>query len=63
MKTTIDCISFIAFGVLEVHGEASFVFFLINFEFIGTIDVDEFSVQKLTRIYFYGKFNLWMIIV
>ena len=31
--------------------------------FIGTIDVDEFRVQKLARIYSYGKFNVWMIIV
>ena len=39
------------------------VFFPISIEFIGTIDVGDFGVQKLTRIYFYGKFNAWMIIV
>ena len=43
------------FGVLEVHGEITFVF-PINFEFLGT-------VQERTRIYFYGKFNVWIIIV
>ena len=31
-------------------------------EFTGTIDVDEFGVQKLNRTYFYGKFNVWMIL-
>ena len=26
----------------------------------GSIDVCEFGVQKHTRIYIYGKFNVWM---
>ena len=51
------------FGVFEVHVESSFVLFLIKVEFIDIIDVGEFRVQKLTRIYFYNKFNVWMIIV
>ena len=37
--------------------------FTINIEFTGTIDVGEFGVQKHTRVYFYGKFNVWMITV
>ena len=51
------------FGVLEVHVEGSFVLFLIKVKFIDIIDVGEFRIQKLTRIYFYNKFNVWMIIV
>ena len=43
---------------MKVHGEVSFVFCVI-----GTVDVGEFCVQKLNRIYFYGKSNVWMIIV
>ena len=34
------------------------VVFPINVEIIGTIDVGEFAVQKITRIYFYNKFNV-----
>ena len=34
-----------------------------NVEIINTIDVGEFGVQKFTKIYFYGKFNVWMITV
>ena len=37
--------------------------FPINVEFINTIDVGDFGVQRLSRIYFYGKFNVWMITV
>ena len=40
-----------------------FCVFPINVEFIGIIDVGEFGVQKVTRIYFYSKFNVWMITV
>ena len=37
--------------------------FSSNVEFIGTIDIGEFNVQKLTRIYFHGQFDVWMITV
>ena len=35
--------------------------FSVNVEFISTIG--ELGVQKLTRIYIYGKFKVWMITV
>ena len=37
--------------------------FPINDEFIGIIDVSEFGVENLSSIYFYGKFDVWIIIV
>ena len=51
MKITIDCISFIAFWSFEGPWWRQFCAFLINVKFIGTTDVGEFGVQKLTRIY------------
>ena len=39
------------------------LYFSKNVEFTGTIDAGKFGAQKLIRVYFYGKFNVWMIIV
>ena len=63
MKITIDCISFIAFWSFGGPWWRKFCVFPINVELISAIDVYEFGVQTLTRVYFYGKLNVWMIIV
>ena len=52
------------YSVLEFWRSIVKVFvFPVNVEFIGTINVDDFFVQKLSRLYFYGKFDVWMITV
>ena len=45
------------------QGWRQFGAFLTNVDFIGTTDGGEFGVQKAIRIYFYGKFNVWMMTV
>ena len=59
-KITIDCISFTAFWNFGGPWGRQCCVFWINVEFIGGIIVVEFGVRKLTRIHFYGKFNVFV---